>query len=53
MSTTPTNIKVQFIEHRQPPLESGTYTIEVEQAIKTTTSNKIPKQTFEKQLTFM
>jgi len=52
MSTTPTNIKVQFIEHRQPPLESGIYTIEVEQTIKTTTSNKIPEQTFKKQLTF-
>jgi hypothetical protein len=52
MSTSATNIKVQFIEHRQPPLNSGTYTVEVEQTVKTKNSQKIPEQTFSKELTF-
>lgn len=50
MSTS--TVKVQFIEHRQPPLDSGTYTVEVEQKVKTKQSDKIPEQTFSKELTF-
>ncbi|MBC1189700.1 hypothetical protein PN434_02480 [Microcystis aeruginosa CS-558/01A06] len=50
MSTS--TVKVQFIEHRQPPLNSGTYTVEVEQTVKTKNSQKIPEQTFSKELTF-
>ncbi|MCZ8049417.1 MAG: hypothetical protein GPI90_04755 [Microcystis aeruginosa K13-05] len=50
MSTS--TVKVQFIQHRQPPLDSGTYTVEVEQKVKTEGSNKIPEQTFSKELTF-
>ena len=50
MSTS--TVKVQFIEYRQPPLDSGTYTVEVEQKVKTQQSNKIPEQTFSKELTF-
>lgn len=49
--STPT-VKVQFIQHRQPPLDSGIYTVEVEQKVKTEGSNKIPEQTFSKELTF-
>ncbi|TRU12753.1 MAG: hypothetical protein EWV60_05220 [Microcystis sp. Msp_OC_L_20101000_S702] len=50
MSTS--TVKVQFIQHRQPPLDSGTYTVEVEQKVKTKQSDKIPEQTFSKELTF-
>jgi hypothetical protein len=50
MSTS--TVKVQFIEYRQPPLDSGTYTVEVEQKVKTKQSDKIPEQTFSKELTF-
>lgn len=50
MSTS--TVKVQFIQHCQPPLDSGTYTVEVEQKVKTKQSDKIPEQTFSKELTF-
>ena len=50
MSTS--TVKVQFIQHRQPPLDSGTYTVEVEQKVQTKESDKIPEQTFSKELTF-
>jgi hypothetical protein len=49
--STPT-VKVQFIEYRQPPLDSGIYTVQVEQKVKTKESDKIPEQTFSKELTF-
>ena len=53
MSTSKTKVKVQFIEYRQPPLDSGTYKVEVEQSIKTTNLNKkITEQKFKKQLSF-
>jgi hypothetical protein len=52
MSDTTTKLKVQFIEYRQPPLDSGTYTVKIEQSIKTKSSGKIPEQPFNKQLTF-
>jgi hypothetical protein len=52
--STPTNqVKVQFIEYRQPPLDSGIYKVKVEQTIKTIKqSRKISEQKFEKQLSF-
>lgn len=50
MSTS--TVKVQFIEYRQPPLDSGTYTVQVEQKVKTRESDKIPEQTFSKELIF-
>ncbi|CCI20644.1 conserved hypothetical protein [Microcystis aeruginosa PCC 9807] len=50
MSTS--TVKVQFIQYRQPPLDSGTYTVEVEQKVKTEGTDKIPEQTFSKELTF-
>jgi len=52
--STPTNqVKVQFIQYRQPPLDSGTYKVKVEQTIKTIKgSTKIAEQKFEKQLSF-
>ncbi|TRU36592.1 MAG: hypothetical protein EWV50_14910 [Microcystis aeruginosa Ma_MB_F_20061100_S20] len=50
MSTS--TVKVQFIEYRQPPLDSGIYRVEVEQKVQTKESNKIPEQTFSKELTF-
>ncbi|MDY7048632.1 MAG: hypothetical protein RPG89_08440 [Microcystis panniformis WG22] len=50
MSTS--TVKVQFIEYRQPPLDSGIYRVEVEQKVKTEGTDKIPEQTFSKELTF-
>ncbi|MFM6734044.1 MAG: hypothetical protein ACKPJT_00010 [Microcystis panniformis] len=50
MSTS--TVKVQFIEYRQPPLDSGIYTVQVEQKVKTRESDKIPEQTFSKELIF-
>jgi len=53
MSKSTNNVKVQFIEYRQPPLDSGIYKVRVEQTIETIKgSTKIPKRVFEKQLSF-
>ncbi|MEH2241461.1 hypothetical protein [Nostoc sp.] len=47
------NLKVQFIEYQQPPLDSGTYQVTVEQTIKTKTSEKISEEKFSQVLDFV
>jgi len=47
------NIKVKFIEYHQPPLDSGSYQITVEQTIKTKKSAKISEQKFSNTLNFV
>ena len=46
------NLKVKFIEYHQPPLDSGSYQITVEQTIKTKKSAKISEQKFSNKLDF-
>lgn len=46
------NLKVQFIEYQQPPLDSGTYQVTVEQTIKTKKSAKISEERFSQILDF-
>ena len=46
------NLKVQFIEYQQPPLDSGTYQVTVEQTIKTKKSAKISEEKFSQILDF-
>lgn len=46
------NLKVQFIEYQQPPLDSGTYKVTLEQTIKTKNSAKISEQKFSQILDF-
>ncbi len=48
-----TNLKVQFIEYQQPPLDSGTYQVTVEQTIKTKNSGKIAASKFSQVLDFV
>lgn len=47
------NLKVQFIEYQQPPLDSGTYQVTVEQTIKTKNSRKISQEKFSQVLDFV
>lgn len=47
------NLKVQFIEYQQPPLDSGTYQVTLEQTIKTKTSAKISEEKFSQILDFV
>lgn len=47
------NFKVKFIEYNQPPLDSGTYKVTVEQTIKTQNSGKISEEKFSQILDFV
>jgi hypothetical protein len=47
------NLKVKFIEYNQPPLDSGTYQVTVEQTIKTKTSGKIVEEKFSQIIDFV
>jgi len=47
------NLKVKFIEYNQPPLDSGTYKVKVEQTIKTKNSGKISEERFSQILDFV